>query len=85
MRKTEEGDWSAGREASCWIGDPQWLAALTEDAVRSALDRLSARGLVRPFRGWAADASSGERVETYWWDLTDEGRALAESGPSAGL
>lgn len=58
---------------------------VTEDAVRSALNRLSARGLVRPLRGWAADANSGERVEAYWWDLTDEGRALAESGPHAGL
>ena len=26
---------------------------LTEDEVRSALGRLSARGLVRPLRGWA--------------------------------
>jgi hypothetical protein len=58
---------------------------LTEDKVRSALDRLSARGLVLPLRGWAADASSGERVEAYWWDLTDEGRAIAESGTSAEL
>jgi hypothetical protein len=58
---------------------------LTEDEVRSALDRLSARGLVRPLRGWAADARSRERVEAYWWDLTAEGRAIAESGPSAGL
>ncbi len=58
---------------------------LTEDEVRSALGRLSARGLVRSLRGWAAAASSGERVEAYWWDLTAEGRAIAESGPYAGL
>jgi hypothetical protein len=36
---------------------------LTEDEMRSALERLSARGLVRPLRGWAAHASSAERVE----------------------
>ncbi len=64
---------------------PEEGGTLTEDEVRSALDRLSVRGLVRPLRGWAADASSAERVEAYWWDLTDEGRALAESGPSAGF
>jgi hypothetical protein len=52
---------------------------LTEDEVRSALKRLSARGLVRPLRGWAADASSGERVEAYWWDLTDERAARLPS------
>jgi hypothetical protein len=50
-----------------------------EDAVRSSLDRLGARGLVRHLQGWAADPSSGERVEAHWWDLTEKGRAVVES------
>jgi hypothetical protein len=52
---------------------------MQEDAVRSSLDRLDARGLVRPLRGWYADPSSEELVEANWWDLTENGRAVVES------
>jgi hypothetical protein len=52
---------------------------IQEDAVRSSLDRLGARDLARPLRGWYADPSSEELVEAYWWELTEKGRAVVES------
>ena len=56
----------------------------SETKVRRALAGLAERGLVRAKGGRGPD-SGGEFVKTTWWVLTAEGRALAESGPSAGL
>lgn len=54
---------------------------VAKEAVRSCLEGLASRGLVRGLRRWYADESSEGLSEAYWWEITAEGRVLVESYP----
>lgn len=52
---------------------------VSDDALRARLAVLEERSLIVGSKGWYGDPESGEYVEALWWQLTEEGRALAES------
>ncbi len=57
---------------------------ILEPEVRSALDGLRARGLVRSVPGYSPDENSGKLEQVPWWDVTAVGLALVEATEDPG-